>query len=75
MNKQMYYNGATGATGATGVLCLQVFDCSFLEDEVKYVHDGSPLLDEDSVILRVYRSVSYTVSISNMRTSSSRSTS
>lgn len=40
-------------------LCtLQVFDCSFLEDEVKYVHDGSPLLDEDVVMLRVYRSVS-----------------
>lgn len=37
--------------------CLQVFDCSFLEDEVKYVHNGSPLLDEDTVILRVYKSV------------------
>ncbi len=39
--------------------CLQVFDCSFLEDEVKYVHNGSPLLDEDTVMLRVYRSVSH----------------
>lgn len=37
---------------------LQVFDCNFLEDEVKYVHNGSPLLDEDTVMLRVYRSVS-----------------
>lgn len=42
---------------------LQVFDCSFLEDEVKYVHNGSPLLDEDTVMLRVYRSVSSSVSI------------
>lgn len=37
---------------------MQVFDCSFLEDEVKYVHNGSPQLDEDAVMLRVYRSVS-----------------
>lgn len=37
---------------------MQVFDCSFLEDEVKYVHNGSPQLGEDSVMLRVYRSVS-----------------
>lgn len=37
-------------------LCLQVFDCSFLEDEVKYIHNGSPLLNEDTVMLRVYRS-------------------
>lgn len=35
-----------------------MFDCSFLEDEVKYVHNGSPLLDEDTVMLRVYKSVS-----------------
>lgn len=34
-----------------------MFDCSFLEDEVKYVHNGSPQLDEDTVMLRVYRSV------------------
>lgn len=46
----------TGVTGVTGVLLLQVFDCSFLEDEVKYIHNGSPQLDEDSVMLRVYRS-------------------
>lgn len=38
-----------------------MFDCSFLEDEVKYVHNGSPLLDEDTVMLRVYRSVSSSV--------------
>lgn len=37
-----------------------MFDCSFLEDEVKYVHNGSPQLDEDTVMLRVYRSVSNT---------------
>ncbi|XP_076010666.1 FRAS1-related extracellular matrix protein 1b isoform X2 [Genypterus blacodes] len=38
-----------------GKLTPQVFDCSFLEDEVKYVHNGCPLLDEDTVMLRVYR--------------------
>uniref|UniRef100_I3JAE1 Fras1 related extracellular matrix 1b n=1 Tax=Oreochromis niloticus TaxID=8128 RepID=I3JAE1_ORENI len=42
-------------TQRVGRLSPQVFDCSFLEDEVKYVHDGSPLLDEDAVMLRVYR--------------------
>uniref|UniRef100_A0A3P9DAJ0 Fras1 related extracellular matrix 1b n=1 Tax=Maylandia zebra TaxID=106582 RepID=A0A3P9DAJ0_9CICH len=42
-------------TQRVGRLSPQVFDCSFLEDEVKYVHDGSPLLDEDVVMLRVYR--------------------
>lgn len=34
-----------------------MFDCSVLDGEVKYVHNGSPLLDEDTVMLRVYRSV------------------
>ncbi|XP_060934047.1 LOW QUALITY PROTEIN: FRAS1-related extracellular matrix protein 1b [Limanda limanda] len=38
-----------------GRLTPQVFDCSFLEDEVRYVHNGSPLLDEDTVMLRVFR--------------------
>ncbi|XP_023194698.1 FRAS1-related extracellular matrix protein 1-like isoform X1 [Xiphophorus maculatus] len=38
-----------------GKLTPQMFDCSFLKDEVRYVHNGSPLLDEDSVLLRVYR--------------------
>ncbi|XP_034738010.1 FRAS1-related extracellular matrix protein 1b, partial [Etheostoma cragini] len=42
-------------TQRVGRLTPQVFDCVFLEDEVKYVHDGSPLLDEDAVMLRVYR--------------------
>ncbi|XP_056271069.1 FRAS1-related extracellular matrix protein 1b [Pseudoliparis swirei] len=42
-------------TQRVGRLTPQVFDCSFLEDEVKYVHDGSPLLDQDTVMLRVYR--------------------
>uniref|UniRef100_A0A3Q1AK86 FRAS1-related extracellular matrix protein N-terminal domain-containing protein n=1 Tax=Amphiprion ocellaris TaxID=80972 RepID=A0A3Q1AK86_AMPOC len=42
-------------TQRVGRLTPQVFDCSFLEDEVKYVHNGSPLLDEDTVKLRVYR--------------------
>ncbi|RVE74139.1 hypothetical protein OJAV_G00038340 [Oryzias javanicus] len=41
-------------TQRVGKLSPQVFDCNFLEDEVKYVHNGSPLLDEDTVMLRVY---------------------
>uniref|UniRef100_A0A3Q1IU48 C-type lectin domain-containing protein n=1 Tax=Anabas testudineus TaxID=64144 RepID=A0A3Q1IU48_ANATE len=42
-------------TQRVGRLTPQVFDCNFLEDEVKYVHNGSPVLDEDAVTLRVYR--------------------
>ncbi|KAK0150852.1 FRAS1-related extracellular matrix protein 1 [Merluccius polli] len=42
-------------TQRAGRLSPQVFDCSFQEEEVKYVHNGSPLLDQDSVKLRVYR--------------------
>ncbi|XP_047442063.1 FRAS1-related extracellular matrix protein 1b [Mugil cephalus] len=42
-------------TQRVGRMSPQVFDCSFTEDEVKYVHDGSPLLDEDTLMLRVYR--------------------
>uniref|UniRef100_A0A3Q3MFJ2 Fras1 related extracellular matrix 1b n=1 Tax=Mastacembelus armatus TaxID=205130 RepID=A0A3Q3MFJ2_9TELE len=42
-------------TQRVGKLTPQVFDCSFLQDEVKYTHSGSPLLDEDTVMLRVYR--------------------
>ncbi|XP_008336132.1 FRAS1-related extracellular matrix protein 1b [Cynoglossus semilaevis] len=42
-------------TQRVGKLTPQVFDCSFLQDEVKYVHNGSPLLDQDTVMLRVYR--------------------
>ncbi|XP_035379200.1 FRAS1-related extracellular matrix protein 1b [Electrophorus electricus] len=42
-------------TQRVGKLTPQVFDCHFLPDEVKYVHNGSPLLEEDIVMLRVYR--------------------
>ncbi|KAM4575435.1 FRAS1-related extracellular matrix protein 1b [Fundulus diaphanus] len=42
-------------TQRVGKLTPQMFDCSFLEDEVRYVHNGSPLLDDDTVLLRVYR--------------------
>lgn len=44
-----------GCSDVTGFFSVQVFDCCFLEDEVKYVHNGSPQLDEDAVMLRVYR--------------------
>ncbi|XP_075472114.1 FRAS1-related extracellular matrix protein 1-like [Ascaphus truei] len=42
-------------TQRVGKLSPQVFDCQFLPDEVKYTHNGSPLLKEDYVMLRVYR--------------------
>lgn len=42
-------------TQRVGKLSPQVFDCKFLPDEVKYTHNGSPLLNEDAVMLRVYR--------------------
>uniref|UniRef100_H3CI90 Fras1 related extracellular matrix 1a n=1 Tax=Tetraodon nigroviridis TaxID=99883 RepID=H3CI90_TETNG len=38
-----------------GKLLPQVFDCHFRSDEVKYVHNGCPLLLEDTVLLRLYR--------------------
>lgn len=44
-----------GCSDVTTFFSVQVFDCRFLEDEVKYVHNGSPQLDEDAVMLRVYR--------------------
>ncbi|KAI1891906.1 hypothetical protein AGOR_G00148540 [Albula goreensis] len=42
-------------TQRVGKLTPQVFDCYFLPDEVKYIHDGSPLVEEDTVMLRIYR--------------------
>ncbi|CAI5777043.1 FRAS1-related extracellular matrix protein 1-like isoform X1 [Podarcis lilfordi] len=42
-------------TQRVGKLTPQVFDCHFLPNEVKYIHNGCPLLNEDRVMLRVYR--------------------
>ncbi|XP_069094919.1 FRAS1-related extracellular matrix protein 1 [Pleurodeles waltl] len=42
-------------TQRVGKLTPQVFDCHFLPDEVKYIHNGCPILDEDEVMLRLYR--------------------
>ncbi|XP_055084970.1 FRAS1-related extracellular matrix protein 1a isoform X2 [Periophthalmus magnuspinnatus] len=42
-------------TQRVGKLQPQVFDCHYLADEVKYVHNGCPLLQEDTVNLRLYR--------------------
>ncbi|XP_073331288.1 FRAS1-related extracellular matrix protein 1a [Pagrus major] len=42
-------------TQRVGKLLPQVFDCHYLADEVKYVHNGCPLLKEDTVKLRLYR--------------------
>ncbi|XP_036969222.1 FRAS1-related extracellular matrix protein 1a isoform X2 [Acanthopagrus latus] len=42
-------------TQRVGKLLPQVFDCHYLADEVKYVHNGCPLLKEDAVKLRLYR--------------------
>ncbi|XP_073084588.1 FRAS1-related extracellular matrix protein 1 isoform X3 [Manis javanica] len=42
-------------TQRVGKLTPQVFDCHFLPNEVKYIHNGCPILDEDRVKLRLYR--------------------
>ncbi|KAJ3585332.1 hypothetical protein NHX12_014053 [Muraenolepis orangiensis] len=42
-------------TQRVGRLSPEVFDCHYLADEVKYVHNGCPILKEDSVKLRLYR--------------------
>ncbi|NXE98922.1 FREM1 protein, partial [Menura novaehollandiae] len=42
-------------TQRVGKLTPQVFDCHFLPNEVKYTHNGCPILDEDLVMLRLYR--------------------
>ncbi|XP_060694769.1 FRAS1-related extracellular matrix protein 1a isoform X2 [Hemiscyllium ocellatum] len=42
-------------TQRVGKLTPQVFDCHFLANEVKYTHNGCPILDEDQVMLRLYR--------------------
>uniref|UniRef100_A0A3Q2YK90 Fras1 related extracellular matrix 1b n=1 Tax=Hippocampus comes TaxID=109280 RepID=A0A3Q2YK90_HIPCM len=42
-------------TQRVGRLTPQVFDCDFLPEEVTYRHNGSPLLDSDQVLLRLYR--------------------
>ncbi|KAJ7335466.1 hypothetical protein JRQ81_013407 [Phrynocephalus forsythii] len=42
-------------TQRVGKLTPQVFDCHFLPKEVKYTHNGCPILDEDLVLLRLYR--------------------
>ncbi|NWI59313.1 FREM1 protein, partial [Calyptomena viridis] len=42
-------------TQRVGKLTPQVFNCHFLPNEVKYTHNGCPILDEDTVMLRLYR--------------------
>ncbi|XP_059830668.1 FRAS1-related extracellular matrix protein 1a isoform X1 [Hypanus sabinus] len=42
-------------TQRVGKLTPQVFDCHFLPNEVRYSHNGCPILDEDQILLRVYR--------------------
>ncbi|XP_030635867.1 FRAS1-related extracellular matrix protein 1a isoform X3 [Chanos chanos] len=42
-------------TQRVGKLSPQVFDCHYLADEVKYVHNGCPILKADTVKLRLYR--------------------
>ncbi|CAB1345182.1 unnamed protein product [Coregonus sp. 'balchen'] len=42
-------------TQRVGTLSPQVFDCHYLADDVKYVHNGCPILKEDTVKLRLYR--------------------
>ncbi|KAM6183307.1 FRAS1-related extracellular matrix protein 1 isoform 2-T2 [Erethizon dorsatum] len=42
-------------TQRVGQLTPQVFDCHFLPNEVRYTHNGCPILHEDTVKLRLYR--------------------
>ncbi|KAI1888531.1 hypothetical protein AGOR_G00186130 [Albula goreensis] len=42
-------------TQRVGTVSPQVFDCHYLADEVKYIHNGCPILREDRVMLRLYR--------------------
>lgn len=42
-------------TQRVGQLEPKIFDCSFPDKTVHYIHSGSPLLSEDKVMLRVYR--------------------
>ncbi|KAK1165439.1 FRAS1-related extracellular matrix protein 1b [Acipenser oxyrinchus oxyrinchus] len=42
-------------TQRVGKLGPQVFDCHFLPNEVKYTHNGCPILEEDNVMLKIYR--------------------
>uniref|UniRef100_A0A8C5BDY9 FRAS1-related extracellular matrix protein 1 n=1 Tax=Gadus morhua TaxID=8049 RepID=A0A8C5BDY9_GADMO len=42
-------------TQRVGKLTPEVFDCHYLADEVKYVHNGCPILTQDTVKLRLYR--------------------
>ncbi|XP_065144972.1 FRAS1-related extracellular matrix protein 1a [Paramisgurnus dabryanus] len=42
-------------TQRVGTLYPEVFDCHFLTDEVKYTHNGCPILKEDIVKLRLYK--------------------
>ncbi|KAM8899479.1 FRAS1-related extracellular matrix protein 1a [Spinachia spinachia] len=42
-------------TQRVGNVLPQVFDCHYRTDEVKYIHNGCPLLNEDTVKLRLYR--------------------
>ncbi|XP_076828088.1 FRAS1-related extracellular matrix protein 1a isoform X2 [Brachyhypopomus gauderio] len=42
-------------TQRVGTLSPQVFDCHYFTDEVKYTHNGCPILKEDVVKLRLYK--------------------
>ena len=33
---------------------MQVFDCDYMDKSIRYEHDGSPLLEEDTVKMRSY---------------------
>uniref|UniRef100_A0A8C9F6G4 FRAS1 related extracellular matrix 1 n=1 Tax=Pavo cristatus TaxID=9049 RepID=A0A8C9F6G4_PAVCR len=40
---------------ANPIIGFTVFDCHFHLNEVKYTHNGCPILDADTVMLRLYR--------------------
>ncbi|KAF3836792.1 hypothetical protein F7725_004256 [Dissostichus mawsoni] len=55
VGKHVIYDESFGDDNKGSVLGGTVFDCHYLADEVKYVHNGCPLLKEDDVKLRLYR--------------------
>lgn len=36
-------------------LSIQIFDCDYLRETIRYEHNGSPFLSEDTVKLVAYR--------------------
>ncbi|KAL7988674.1 hypothetical protein Chor_007593 [Crotalus horridus] len=55
LNKLLFYGTKILFLPTDSSFTNQVFDCHFLPNEVKYTHNGCPVLDEDFIMLRLYR--------------------